>query len=105
VSNYCWICEISGSHDGEYEDLSRGYQTVGLASQGAPLVLKGGRVYCMRDIFILNEMWVKGKIYNFDRHFAWFNYFTYLLVSALAPNNKQHIFPPAKARKIRSLIY
>jgi hypothetical protein len=77
---------------------------VRLASQGTPLVLKcgrGGRVYCMRDIFILNEMWVKGKIYIFDRHSAWFNYFTYLLVSALTPNNKQHIFPPAKARKIR----
>jgi hypothetical protein len=29
----------------------------GLSSGG------GGRIECMRDIFILNEIWVQGKIY------------------------------------------
>jgi hypothetical protein len=38
---------------------------------GAPLVLwEGGGVDCVRNIFILNEILVQGKIYIFDRHFA-----------------------------------
>jgi hypothetical protein len=54
----------------------------------------------MRDIFILNEIWVQGKIYYFDRHIAWFKDFTYPLVPALAPNYEQHILSPAEVRKV-----
>jgi hypothetical protein len=36
---------------------------VGRAPRGALLVLLGRRVVCMRDIFILNEIWVQDKIY------------------------------------------
>jgi hypothetical protein len=43
------------------------------APQGAQMVLWGLRVDCMTDIFILNEIWVKGKIY-FDSHFVWLKY-------------------------------
>jgi hypothetical protein len=32
----------------------------------APLVLWGGRVHCMRDVFILIEMWVQYETY-FDK--------------------------------------
>jgi len=57
-----------------------------------------GQVVCMRDIFILNEIWAQDKIY-FGKHFAWLKYFTYhlLLVPVLAPNYKQHILLPAGA--------
>jgi hypothetical protein len=51
----------------------------------------------MRDIFILNEIWVQGKI-HYDRHFAWLKYFTNRLVPVLAPNYKQHILSPAEVR-------
>jgi hypothetical protein len=38
----------------------------------------------MRDISILNEIWVQGKIPTyFDRLFAWLKYFTYRLVPVL----------------------
>jgi hypothetical protein len=53
----------------------------------------------MRGIFILDEIWVKGKII-FDMHFAWLQYFTYHLVPVLAPNCKQHILSPAEVRKL-----
>jgi hypothetical protein len=45
----------------------RGSQTVGRApSGGAVGPLWGGRlVDCMRDIIILNEIWVQGRIYIF----------------------------------------
>jgi hypothetical protein len=59
----------------------------------------GVRIECMRDIFILNEIWVQGNIY-FDRNFAWFTYFTSRLVSALTPNYKQHILSLGKVRKV-----
>jgi D-alanyl-lipoteichoic acid acyltransferase DltB (MBOAT superfamily) len=49
----------------------------------------------MRDIFVLNEIWARDKIY-FGRHFAWLKYFTYQLVQVLAPNYEQHILSPAK---------
>jgi hypothetical protein len=42
---------------------SRGSQTVGPLHPGAPLVLLGGQVDCMRNIFILNEIWMQGKKY------------------------------------------
>jgi hypothetical protein len=51
-----------------------------------PLGRGGVKVECMRDIFILNGIWVQGKIYYFDRHIAWLKDFTYPLVPALAPN-------------------
>jgi hypothetical protein len=38
--------------------------------------------------------------YYFGRHFAWFKYFTYHLVPALAPKYKQHILSPATVRKV-----
>jgi hypothetical protein len=41
----------------------RSYQIVERAPRRAVLVLWGG-VVCMRDIFILNEIWAKGKIYT-----------------------------------------
>jgi hypothetical protein len=31
--------------------------------RGALLVLLGARVYCMSDIFILNEIWAQDKLY------------------------------------------
>jgi hypothetical protein len=49
----------------------------------------------MTDIFILNEIQVKGIIY-FGRHFAWLKCFTYHLVPVLAPNYKQHILSLAE---------
>jgi hypothetical protein len=32
-----------------------------------------GRAICIRDIFILKEIWAQDKIY-FGKHFAWFKY-------------------------------
>jgi hypothetical protein len=41
----------------------------------------GGREFvCMRDIFILNEVWTQDKNTYFGRHFAWFGIF-YLLTN------------------------
>jgi hypothetical protein len=53
----------------------------------------------MRDIFILNKIWTKDKIY-FGGHFAWLKYFTYLLVPVLAPNYRQHILSPTVVGKV-----
>jgi hypothetical protein len=53
----------------------------------------------MGEVFILNEIWVKGKV-HFDRRFALFKYFIYSLVPVLAPNYKQHILSPIKVRKV-----
>jgi hypothetical protein len=64
----------------------------------ALLVLWGGGVVCLIEIFILNEIWEQDKTYFF-RHFAWMIYFTYQLVPVLAPNYKQHIFSVAKLGK------
>jgi hypothetical protein len=65
--------------------------------RGTPSVLWGVQVDYMRDISILNEIWVQGKIPTyFDSHFAWLKYFTYRLRPVLAPNYKQHILSPAK---------
>jgi hypothetical protein len=36
----------------------------------------------------------------FDRHLAWFKYFTYQLVLVLSPNYKQNILRPPKVRKV-----
>jgi hypothetical protein len=47
-------------------DLSlytRGSQTVGRAPGGRCLSSAGARVVCMRNTFILNEIWAQGKIY------------------------------------------
>jgi hypothetical protein len=71
---------------------------VGSATRGALLVLWGERVVCMRDIFILNEVWKQHK--TFLKHFAWMTYFTFHLVTVLAPNYKQHILSSAKLRKV-----
>jgi hypothetical protein len=67
---------------------------------GTPPPKGGGRQgYCMRDIFILNEIWAQGKIYILVGA-AWLKYFTYHLVPVLAPSYKQHILSPAKVRKV-----
>jgi hypothetical protein len=42
----------------------------------------------------------KVKYIYFDKHFAWFKYFTYHIVTVLAANSKQHISPPGKVRKV-----
>jgi hypothetical protein len=52
------------------------------APPGALLVLLGGRVVCLRMIFIFNEIWTQGKY--FGRHVAWMKYFTSQLVPVLA---------------------
>jgi hypothetical protein len=72
---------------------------VGSAS-GAPWGGGEARVDCMRDIFILNEIWVEVKIHILIGTFAWLKYFTYRLVPILAPNYKQHILSPPKVKKI-----
>jgi hypothetical protein len=54
----------------------------------------------MRDIFILKEVWAQHKTYFF-RHLALITDFTYHLVPVLAPDYNQHIFSPAKLRKVR----
>jgi hypothetical protein len=59
----------------------------------------GGRIVCMRDLVVLNEVWAQGNIY-FGRHFDWLKYFTYHLISVLAPNHKQHILSPAEVTKV-----
>jgi hypothetical protein len=44
-----------------------------------------------------------GARYNsyFDMHFAWLKYFpTYHLVPVPTPNNKKHVWSPAKIRKV-----
>jgi hypothetical protein len=54
--------------------------------------------------FILNEIWAQDKIIiYFCNNFAWLKYF-YHLIPVLAPNYKQHIFSPAKFRKVSSFI-
>jgi hypothetical protein len=82
----------------------RGSQTVG-RFPGTPLVLwgVGGRVDCMRDKFILNEICAQDNIY-FGRHFARLKYITYHLVPVLAPKYKQHILSPAKVGKVCYLL-
>jgi hypothetical protein len=52
----------------------------------------------MRDILILNKIWVQGKIYILIG--TWLKYFTYHLVPVLAPNYRQHILSPAELRKV-----
>jgi hypothetical protein len=64
----------------------------------ALLELWVARVFCVRGIFILNEMWTQDKTY-FDNYFAWLKYFTYQLVTVLAPNYTQYILSPVKVRK------
>jgi hypothetical protein len=65
---------------------------------GAVLVLWSEQVHCMRDILILNKIWVQGKG-SVDRHFAYLKYFTFRLVKVPVPNCKQHSLSPAKVRK------
>jgi hypothetical protein len=67
--------------------------------RGAVGPLGGGRLDCVRNIFIWNEIWAKSKI-HIDRHFLWLKYFTYHLVPVLDPNYKQHILSPANVRKV-----
>jgi hypothetical protein len=59
------------------------------------MALGKARVFNMRDILILNEVWAQGNFFPFGRHFAWLKYLTYLLVLVLAANFKQHILQPA----------
>jgi hypothetical protein len=66
--------------------------------RGALLVLWGARVVCMRDILILNEIWSQYKTYIFVDSLLGTNIL--LLVTALAPNYKQHILLPAEVRKV-----
>jgi hypothetical protein len=61
------------------------------------------RVVCIRNIFILNEIWTQNKIYSV-RLLAWLKYFTYHSGPVLAPNYKQHILSPAEVRKLYSLL-
>jgi hypothetical protein len=53
----------------------------------------------MRDIFILNEIWVQGQIYILT---CILKYFTYCLVPTLAPppDYTQHVLSPSKVRKM-----
>jgi hypothetical protein len=53
------------------------------------------RVVCVRDIFILNEIWTQDKIAYYDRHFACLKYVTCQSVPVLDRNYKQHILSPA----------
>jgi hypothetical protein len=66
---------------------------------GGLLVLWGGGLDCVRNIFIWDEIWAKSKI-HIDRHFAWLKYFPYHLVPVLASNYKQHNLSRAKVRKV-----
>jgi hypothetical protein len=61
----------------------------------------GGRASCSyaEHIYFERNMGAKWNIY-FGKHFAWFKYFTYQLVPALAPNYKQHNLSPAKVGKV-----
>jgi hypothetical protein len=54
------------------------------------LLVLWGSMSCVRDIFILNEIWV---------HFACLKYSTCRLVLVLALNYKQHILSLAEVRK------
>jgi hypothetical protein len=58
---------------------------------------EGARVVCVRDIFILNEVWAQHKTYIF-RHISWMTYFTHHFVPVLAPNYKQLTLSSAKLR-------
>jgi hypothetical protein len=56
----------------------------------------GARVVCMRDIFILNEIWAQHKTYILVGTFT----YHLLLVPVLAAFYKQHILSPARLRKV-----
>jgi hypothetical protein len=58
----------------------------------------GVQVDCMRDIFVLNEICVQGKMYCLID--TWLKYFTYRLILVLALNYKWHILLPAEVRKV-----
>jgi hypothetical protein len=62
-------------------------------ARGTLLVLWWARVFffCMRDIFILNEIWVKIKYIHFGRHIACVKYVCHLQLPLLTPKSKQHI--------------
>jgi hypothetical protein len=65
----------------------------------------GGGASCLYEghIYLGRNMSATENIY-FGRHFAWLKYFTYRLVTVLAPNYKQHILSPAKLRKVSYLL-
>jgi hypothetical protein len=55
-----FFTDSNTNHESLLGPYSRGSKNVGRAPQGAldPL---GGAIVCMRDIFILNEIWTKIK--------------------------------------------
>jgi hypothetical protein len=65
---------------------------------GAMLVFWGAQVICMRDIFILNEIWVQDKIYTSVGTLIGLNILLTTYKPAQAPNCKQHILSSAKVR-------
>jgi hypothetical protein len=64
------------------------------APRGALFVFEGG-CFCMRDIFILNEIWTQVK-YTFWKALCLVEKFPYRLVPVLTSNWKQHNLLPAK---------
>jgi hypothetical protein len=56
----------------------------------------------MRNIFILNEIWMQDKniYFGIGTHFTWLKYFTYHLLPVLAPNYKHHILLSAEVREV-----
>jgi hypothetical protein len=38
--------------------------------------LREARTVCMRDMFILNEIWAQDKMLHFGTHVDWLKYFT-----------------------------
>jgi hypothetical protein len=58
------------------------------------LVVGGGRVDCIRDIFILNKIMAQHKIYILIGTLLGWN------ILLIAPNYKQKILSPAEVRKM-----
>jgi hypothetical protein len=81
----------------ERKTFSQRFSNCGAPPWWALSVLRGLRVVCMRDVFILKETEEQGKIYS-GRHFARLKYLTYHSVPVLAPNYKQHILSLVKVR-------
>jgi hypothetical protein len=59
----------------------------------------GGGVVCVRNIFILNDIWAQDKIYILVGTLLGWNIFLHL-VPVLAPNYKQQILSQAKVRRV-----
>jgi hypothetical protein len=70
----------------------------GSGGDGAVGTLGGESFLCEGHIYFERNVDSKLNIY-FDIQFAWLKYFTYQLVTVLAPNYTQHILSPVKVRK------